>query len=230
MPNPMRPCITCGEPRQINVFCVSCYLRSHPLVENIKVMSITSCQKCHRILDQNAFSDITLDKYVQKTLPDKLKLSPDLKKFQIESQIVNDLHDRPHSVDFTIRGRYDEVRVEEKYSVPIDRKRIICDQCRKQRPSYYEAILQVREAGSDQLAKIRKVLASPKFQSVINRHDALKEGGDFYFAKKHAAQQVAKQLRAKLGGTIESSKRIYSRDRQTSKEIYRGTILYKPDK
>jgi NMD protein affecting ribosome stability and mRNA decay len=173
---------------------------------------------------------ITREAYFSKEVPQKVKLNPELKSAKFFTNVVLDMHGKTHSVDVKINGKYEGIAVSERYDFPIEKKAIICEDCRKSRPEYYEAVLQVRDATPELIGKIQKLLETQKIHRSINKHEAYESGGDYFFSNKRIAQQVGKTLRSKFGGTLEASKRLFTRDRQTSKDVYRTTVLYRAPK
>ncbi len=91
---------------------------------------------------------------------------------------------------------------------------------------YYEAIFQLRNPRDEILQLIDSELKAQKV-IVACRRDC-SQGMDFYLSSQHSAQNIGKKLQQKFGGELKITKRLFSRSRQTSREIYRVTIYYKP--
>ena len=91
---------------------------------------------------------------------------------------------------------------------------------------YYEAILQLRPNNTllylfvkDQLARRKNVFIS---KEIIAKH-----GIDLYLTDKKFAREIAKKLKQNFNGTIKTSAALYTRDRQTSKLVYRLTVCFR---
>ncbi|MEK6973949.1 MAG: NMD3-related protein [Nanoarchaeota archaeon] len=91
--------------------------------------------------------------------------------------------------------------------------------------NYFEAILQIR----------------PKKQSILEfvRNDCLRNGimiskeiskdfgYDLYLSSRKYTVQVSKKLKKSFGGTLTFSKTLHTRNRMSSKLVYRITVLYR---
>ncbi len=92
---------------------------------------------------------------------------------------------------------------------------------------YYEAILQIRPAREDVINFV--------FDTVNRRNDVriskvleLKTGYDVYLtSQKFSRGALARALRKKFKGDVKITKKIYGVDRQTSRTLYRATILFR---
>lgn len=89
---------------------------------------------------------------------------------------------------------------------------------------YFEGILQIRNLTDEVLDFINSQLK--KRQDVfISKTRKVTSGMDFYFSSQHFLQSLGKKLHSSFGGTLKVSKKIHTRDRQRSKDIYRVTVL-----
>ena len=91
---------------------------------------------------------------------------------------------------------------------------------------YYEAILQLRPNNpllvlfvKDQLARRKNVF--------ISKEISTKYGTDLYLTDKKFARDIARKLKQNFNGTIKTSAALYSRDRLTSKLVYRLTVCFR---
>lgn len=92
-------------------------------------------------------------------------------------------------------------------------------------PLYYEAILQLRNPDKHVLELVDDGI--DKKGIGVAKVDKVRGGYDFYLADQKFAQQIGKQLRTKYGGILKVTAKLYSVSHQTSKEIYRVTVLYR---
>src|SRR3989304_750083 len=92
---------------------------------------------------------------------------------------------------------------------------------------YFEAIFQLRNSRQEILDFIDKELVAKKGM-IVGRRD-YSNGMNFYITSQHAAQNIGKKLYEQFGGELKITKRLFSKSRQTSKEIYRVTIYYMPN-
>lgn len=215
----MKPCIVCGRIREIKVFCKNCYLQKNPLLESFRPVSLTKCTKCNRYLLNNLWTKESLEKILPKTLKNKLNLNRELKNPELDFK-VNE------SLILNISGTIENVRVSEEYEMPIEIKERVCLQCSRQKTSYYEAILQIRKPSHVLLYTLQKELEKNNRLPFLSKELNVPNGIDYYFSSKKIAIELAKTLKRRLGGKLKFSKRLFSRDRQSSRDLYRHTILY----
>ncbi|MEM4336546.1 MAG: NMD3-related protein [Candidatus Woesearchaeota archaeon] len=92
--------------------------------------------------------------------------------------------------------------------------------------SYYEAVFQLRNPRREVLQYINKELKKQKVY-VVCRNKCL-EGVDFYLTSQHAAQNIGRKIYKKYGGELKITKKLFSKDKLTSKNIHRVTVYYRP--
>jgi len=92
-------------------------------------------------------------------------------------------------------------------------------------PLYYEAILQLRNPNKQVVGFVEKEIKKKK-QGVAKKEE-VKNGYDYYLADQKFARQMGRELRKKFGGIVKTSAKLYSVSRQTGKQIYRLTVLYR---
>lgn len=91
---------------------------------------------------------------------------------------------------------------------------------------YYEGILQLRNPTKEILSFLdAQIYRRQGF--FISKVERFKNGFDFYVSSKKAVIQIAKAIEQKFGGEIKTSAEHYSRDRNTSRDVYRITVMYR---
>ena len=91
---------------------------------------------------------------------------------------------------------------------------------------YYEAILQLRPNNILLYLFVKDGLARKK-NVFISKEVMAKHGVDLYLTDKRFAREIAKKLKQNFGGIIKTSAALYTRDRQTSKLVYRLTVCFR---
>ena len=216
----MKPCIICGRIREIKVFCRQCYLKKYPLLESFKPISLIRCSKCGSFLINNKWEKRSLENILPGLLKNKLKLNPELQNPKSDFKLSD------VSIIVNISGTVENIHVSEEYELPIEIKERTCSQCSKQRTSYYEAIIQIRKPTAVLLYTIQHEIKKNDWDKYLNKEADVPNGIDFFFNSKKIAVALAKILKKKLGGKLKFSKRIFTRDRQSSRDVYRVTIFY----
>jgi len=92
---------------------------------------------------------------------------------------------------------------------------------------YYEAILQIRPAREDVVDFVLDAVEK-RNDVKISKVVELKTGIDFYLTNQRFSRgALARALRKKFKGIVKITKKIYGVDRQTSRVLYRATILFR---
>src|SRR3989338_5192070 len=96
------------------------------------------------------------------------------------------------------------------------------------RPEYFEAIIQLRPDTEEIFNFIQSQIKKRPdvFISKIEEH---KYGIDIYISSQRFARALGKKIKDNFKGEMKMTASIHSRDRQSSKERYRVTILFRPE-
>ncbi len=92
-------------------------------------------------------------------------------------------------------------------------------------PLYYEAILQLRNPNKQVLNLVKGEVKRKKVG--VAKIEKVKNGYDYYLADQRFARQAGKKLKSKFKGILKVTAKLYSISRQTGKQIYRLTVLYR---
>lgn len=90
---------------------------------------------------------------------------------------------------------------------------------------YYQAIIQIRPKDKEILAYVRKQVKGKGAE--ISKEVYHKFGIDVYVTDQKVARNIGQKLKKAFKGELKISKTIFTRDRQTSKDVYRGTVLFR---
>ena len=186
----------------------------------MKEVNITYCS-CGKYLDKNKWKPYKnikelVTKKVRQRYP-QAELSfeefefPDKPKEEVKNEIIVMVKDKEHVVD-------------------INLKLANCHLCEKEGTEYYEAILQVRSSNLDMLENsvelLKKRIENLRHKGMfINKIKRAPEGYDLFVTNKRIAQSLGRELYETYGGVFKASPHHYSRDRQTSKNLYRINVF-----
>ncbi|MBI2581095.1 hypothetical protein HYV85_04815 [Candidatus Woesearchaeota archaeon] len=95
---------------------------------------------------------------------------------------------------------------------------------------YYEAILQLREPDPAVIMAVEdavKSSAEDNKEIFISKRKKVTNGWDFYLSLKGFAVELGRALYNKFGGELKITKKLFSQHRQTSKLLYRITVLFR---
>ena len=94
------------------------------------------------------------------------------------------------------------------------------------RAGYYEAVIQLRPKSQKVLRFIRdQVRKRPGV--FISKEVVLKTGIDIYLSSQRFARDLGRKLKNQFQGELTISRALYGVNRQTSREVYRGTVLFR---
>lgn len=94
---------------------------------------------------------------------------------------------------------------------------------------YFEGTLQLRNPTKELIKFVREDIdRQPENKGVfINKEVRLKTGYDFYMTSNKYLRNLGKKLVNKFGGQLKESAKLFTRSRQTSKELYRVNLLFR---
>ena len=107
-------------------------------------------------------------------------------------------------------------------------KTTLCPTCARASSGYFEGILQLRNKDNksfDEITDYIDTMIKCKDDVFISKVTELKNGIDIYLSSNRFLKHISKDIQSRFGGELKTSRKLYSRDHQTGKELYRGTIL-----
>jgi NMD protein affecting ribosome stability and mRNA decay len=124
-----------------------------------------------------------------------------------------------------MKKTYDvEVEYNDKlFKVPISVEVTLSPDVAKVGTTYFEGILQLRNARQD----VKDYIQSYCVKNRVFINKMTDKGGDvdYYFVKKKEIQPLALKLMRNFGAKIESNAQLFSYNNQTSKDIFRVNVL-----
>jgi nonsense-mediated mRNA decay protein 3 len=95
---------------------------------------------------------------------------------------------------------------------------------------YFEAILQLRNRENSSFDEAAEKVHSEienkgRADIFITKIEKVKGGIDFYLSSRKFAKSMGERLAAQFGGEFQANPRLFSRNRQTSKDVYRLNVL-----
>lgn len=92
--------------------------------------------------------------------------------------------------------------------------------------NYYEAIIQLRPY-TDEVVRFIRDQINKREGVFITKEQTLKTGIDFYVTSQRFATALGKKLKDNFKGELKITRSLHTQDRQTSKKVYRVTILFR---
>lgn len=219
-------CVKCGKKGIEGSLCEKCKLEVHPLLKEFKDINIEICPLCkayklhHRWNDSRSFTNsirTVARESIQIRKGAKARINPIIKEFDIKA-------------DEGVKKQID-VEVKENseiFIVPVKVLFTVCGKCSKQRSSYFEAILQLRNPKKEIIRFVYDRMEQWKKHGVfITAEKDVPKGIDFYMTSNKYATVLGNLLQKRFNGILKISSKLFSRSRQTSKNIYRVNVLFK---
>ena len=232
-------CIKCGKEQYLDSLCKECYSLENTAVKGFKNFSIQICAFCKAYSYTKAWKpkkDIQL--IVKEALNQNTKFIIRPKTFEVNTKFPE--HKQNGGVKIigkahiNITSVINETDHKEEFDVPVELKYSLCPKCCKQGTTYYEGIMQIRgkddeliEVADFLMKEVRKASSKGVY---INKEAKVKGGYDFYLTSQKYLQQLSKKLYKKFGGEFNLSPQLFTRNKQTSKNVYRiNALLRLPD-
>ena len=92
--------------------------------------------------------------------------------------------------------------------------------------NYYEAIIQLRPKNTE-LIQFVVHAADQRKDVFISEVKENKTGFDVYISSQRFARTLGKMMKDRFKGTLKVTRTLFKKDRQTSKTLYRATILFR---
>ncbi|HII17678.1 TPA: hypothetical protein HA361_07245 [Candidatus Woesearchaeota archaeon] len=93
-------------------------------------------------------------------------------------------------------------------------------------PNYYEGVLQLRNPNQAVVSFVEKAIKRERKVSVAKVVE-FESGLDYYLSSNKFLRKLGKRLALAFPGQLKESKRIFTKSRQTQKEVYRGTVCFR---
>ena len=220
--------------------CKECYLNKNPLLVSFKPIKLLICFCCHKYFAKGKWSSFNkledlIKNIVQKRIifNDNVKIS----SFKIKPMIPRYKEGPNVKIDveslLTVYGIYPGKKkpIKEEYVLPIKVIFILCPRCSRHKSGYFEGILQLRDVDKEVIDYAVVEAKKQKQRGIfITKKLKVRNGFDIYLTKRRYIHEIAKELLDKFGGEIKASKKLFSRDKLRSKDIYRVNVLFRQSK
>jgi NMD protein affecting ribosome stability and mRNA decay len=121
-----------------------------------------------------------------------------------------------------------EVLVDKKFVVPIMLQYTICTNCRKLYGQAFNGILQLRNPNEEILEFVKNELKKGREKGYhCNKEDDVTNGRDYQLTDSQFTRNMGKALQNKFGGELLETAKLVTRSKETSKDLYRITVLFR---
>ena len=97
---------------------------------------------------------------------------------------------------------------------------------RKRASNYFEAVIQLRPRNEELIHFIINQVEQRK-DVFISEVKERKTGFDVYLSSQRFARTLGKKLKDRFKGVLKITRTLFKKDRQTSKLLYRATVLFR---
>ena len=214
-----RFCPSCGvdiEDKQ--EFCLDCKPQESFEVKDLR---FDICERCLRYNFRNKWIP---SKNVEEATTNVVAESVKNKVKKIKIKIPNVTMAAGVNVDFKAVVETKEA----EYEIPGRFLVTICPKCSKDKTCYFEGILQLRNPKPDVIAYIKKRLNEVQPDGIYaTKISEVRGGMDYYISSRKFLRKIGKELKTRFKGEFNESPQLFSRNHQTSKDIYRINTLFR---
>ncbi len=237
----MELCTKCGKKEVfLDGLCKECYLNKNPLLISFKPVKILVCFFCHKYFSKGKWigfrklEDVVKD-IVQKRLVfnddariNSFKLRPVIPKYKEGPNVKVNI-----KTEITVFGTYSDKKtvLKEEYVLPVKVIFILCPRCSRHKSGYFEGVLQLREVDEEVIDYAVDEAKKQNQRGIfITKKLKVRNGFDIYLTKRGYIHELARELLNKFGGETKASKKLFSRDKLRSRDIYRINVLFRQSK
>ena len=237
----MELCYKCGKKGIfLDGLCKDCYLNKNPLLTSFKPVKILVCFCCHKYFYKGKWSGFNKPEEVIKNILQTrivFNNNANISSFKITPRIPKHEESPNLKLDteslLTVFGVYPENKkpVKEEYVLQAKLIFILCPRCSRHKSGYFEGILQLRDVDNEVMDYAVNQAEKQKQRGIfITKKLKVRNGFDIYLTKKGYIYELARELLNRFGGETKLSRKLFSRDKLRSKDIYRINVLFRQSK
>lgn len=214
-------CPKCGKRGITGTFCKECSEKELNL--SFKDIIIPKCIECDKFMVQHrweSFQDI--DKALIKIAKNKIK-NP--KNIPLEIiPLYGELAEKPglsQQIELQIRADIQE------FTIPATIEFTYCPICSKKGTQYLEGVLQLRNVTKEVIDFVKQDLKDHSDEVFIVKEAIKGNTADFILSSFKYLRAVGKRLNNRFNGELSENVKLFSKNQQTGKNIYRINVLFK---
>ncbi len=223
-------CIQCGKTveQENTVLCNSCFSKKHTSLKSYQEHTLLICENCGSYKYQKEWKHPKpKEEAIQEAVLQhcNFKIQPDAIDFDIK---LKDEHGKVQMGTVALRTEttIDEQKLIEEHEFPVKVKWIMCDKCTRAKTEYFEGILQLRGENKQVLEKahefvLQEITRANEKGVFVTKMEEVTNGIDYYVTKQQYLPIITNKLVEKFGATGKTHGELYTKNRQTSKDVYR---------
>ncbi|MCX6707607.1 MAG: NMD3-related protein [Candidatus Woesearchaeota archaeon] len=218
----MNFCPRCGKKDIVGDFCKACHAEMIGGIIEFKEIKIKICPLCMSYSFKNKqtkFDDIAV--VIRKIAKESMK-----------EKITADITPMLPEIEYRPGKKYQfEIEIalsnKEKYYIPAEIEMEVCKKCSKMGTKYFEGVLQLRNSSKEVMDFIRKEVGTQRSRGIfITDEKEVKDGVDIFITSQRYLQNLGQKLQNTFGGMLKINPRLFSRNRQTSKDVHRVNVYF----
>jgi len=218
----MRFCPKCGKKGIKTDFCSDCFQEENGL--EFKDIEIVKCDGCNRFFYKNRWKEYeNTEKGMIDTALLKIKNPKNLHLNIVP--LTEPFKNKPgakQDVEFKIKVQGEE------YIIPARLCFRTCTSCSRKESQYFEGVVQLRDINADLENFVKQDLAAAELQGVhIAKQHRKKDMWDIWLTSQKYMRQLGKKLQKRFGGELVESAKLFTRNKQTSKDVYRLNVMFR---
>lgn len=230
-------CISCGDPNPVaDGECIECLREEITVVKAPdKPVPVERCVHCGAVPILDHWDQPTsLLEVIEQTALGSILIPQELEDTDLAVG-VREEDNKNYVVTVEVHGSYKGVTVEGSAPIKVRLKNVTCKACSRRHGGYFEAIVQVRQEGDDEVddeqaedivqviqEEVSRAGGLSGSQAYLLKAEARHGGYDYYFGTKQVAKAIAKRIADRYGGSTTHSSTLAGQ--QDGQDIYRLTI------
>ncbi|MBN1544915.1 hypothetical protein JW898_05655 [Candidatus Woesearchaeota archaeon] len=215
-------CPKCGKKGIKGTFCSEC--AEQELGLEFKDITIKKCIECDRFMIRHKWQIFrSPDEGIIHAAYTRIK---NLKSAVLDiTPRYKELKDKP--------GAEQDIELEisaggQEFIIPAKIQFTYCDKCAKKDTEYFEGVLQIRGATPELTVFVRTDIAANEDRGVhLTKESGSGADLDFQMTSAKYIRALGKKLKQNFNGELHETSKLFSKNRQTGKEIHRISVLFR---
>ena len=212
--------------------CPKCYAERRRPISPPEFLDLVRCSTCSRMLIGKRWVKGDIESAIIPLLDENVVTA---KEVRFRTFTFDARREDERNLTITVKAilRVDDMELLKSFTTRLRVHGGACPTCGKRAGHYYEAILQVRAEGRilspDETEEVVEFAersvdrAAETGEAFISEIEPVRGGVDIYLSAHELGRNIAKELRAKYGGSVGVSSKLFGL--KDGKEVYRTTHL-----
>ena len=199
------------------------------LISGYKPVQIVVCRACERVFKEKRWTKTEQTKELELRVQKNLIPSEGVSIDEVHVDVEPDqIEARKGIAIATVIGTYNGAKLQQEYDVPFFVNANLCSACSKNNELYYEGALQLRAVTPQIFEATLSLIKDLALKGVFaNKVEQNGEGNyDIRISSQKYIKVLGLALQKRFGGSIQNDAKLFSYDKQTSRNIYRVNVTY----